>query len=83
MQARTGQRAEDGSGAPGLRGQVASGGESVRTACRGLVGLKHATTVELLPPPGACGAGLAKVRVLDGTYRGRVGCVRADGLRVR
>jgi hypothetical protein len=67
---------------PGLRGEAAYGPEAVRSACSGLVGLKHATTVELLPPPGACGAGLAKVRVLDGTYRGRTGCVRADALRV-
>jgi hypothetical protein len=67
---------------PGLRGEATYGPESVRSACGGLVGLKHATTVELLPPPGACGPGLAKVRVLSGTYRGRTGCVRADGLRV-
>lgn len=68
---------------PGLRGEAASGPDAVRAACAGLVGLKHVTTVELLPPPDACGAGLAKVRVLDGTYRGRIGCVRSDGLRVR
>ncbi len=67
---------------PGLRGHVTSGPEDVRAGCRGVVGLKHATSVELVPPPDACGAGLSKVRVLDGTYRGRIGCVRADGLRV-
>ena len=67
---------------PGLRGEAAYGPESVRSACKGLVGLRHETTVELVPPPGACGVGLVKVRVLSGTYRGRTGCVRADGLRV-
>lgn len=67
---------------PGLRGKAAYGPPSVGTVCDGLVGLKHATTVELLPPPGACGAGLARVRVRDGAYRGRTGCVRADALRV-
>jgi hypothetical protein len=36
-----------------------------------------------MPPPGACGQGLQRVRVLDGAYRGRIGCVRADALRVR
>jgi hypothetical protein len=72
-----------GAGAPpGLRGEAASGPEAVRAACRGVVGLKHETTVELLPPPGACGAGFVKVQVLDGGYRGRTGCVRADALRV-
>src|SRR5262245_57388293 len=65
---------------PGLRGEAAYGPESVRSACKGLVGLKHATTVELVPPPEACGVGLVRVRVLSGTYRGRTGCVRADGL---
>jgi hypothetical protein len=84
-------RAQPGEGAapapgagkpPGLRAEAAYGAEAVRSACRGLVGLKHATTVELLPPPDACGAGLAKVRVLNGTYRGRIGCVRADALRM-
>ena len=80
-----GAAAAPGPGAPtppGLRGEATYGPEAVRAACGGLVGLKHATTVELLPPPDACGAGLAKVRVLDGTYRGRIGCVRADALRV-
>lgn len=67
---------------PGLRGDAAYGPQSVGTACDGLVGLKHATTVELVPPPGACGAGLAHVRVREGAYRGRTGCVRADSLRV-
>ena len=67
---------------PGLRGEVAYGPQSVGTACNGLVGLKHETTVELVPPPGACGAGNANVRVRDGAYRGRTGCVRADALRV-
>ena len=67
---------------PGLRGEAAYGPQSVATACSGLVGLKHETSVELVPPPGACGAGIANVRVLDGAYRGRTGCVRADALRV-
>ncbi len=64
------------------RGGAAVGGDGVRDACRGVVGLKHGTGVELQPPPGECGAGLAKVLVRDGVYRGRIGCVRADGLRV-
>jgi len=67
---------------PGVRGEVAYGPQSVATACNGLVGLKHQTTVELVPPPGACGPGNANVRVRDGAYRGRTGCVRADALRV-
>src|SRR5262245_48382486 len=67
---------------PGLRGEAAYGPESVRSACKGLIGLKHETTVELVPPPGACGVGLVRVRVVSGTYRGRTGCVRADALRV-
>lgn len=67
---------------PGVRGEAAYGPEVVRAACRGVVGLRHATTVELIPPPEACGAGLVRVRVLDGTFRGRMGCVRAGDLRV-
>lgn len=53
-----------------------------RAVCGHFVGLRHGTRVEFMPPPGSCGEGLQKVRVLDGTYRGRIGCVRADALRV-
>jgi len=58
-------------------------GGAERAACSGVASLRHGTTVELVPPPGACGAGFTKVRVLDGAHSGRIGCVRSDPLRVQ
>jgi len=57
-------------------------GGAVRAACTGIVSLRHGTAVELVPPPGACGEGFSRVRVLDGAHRGRIGCVRSDPLRL-
>lgn len=59
---------------------MANPGASGVTACTAPVRLRHDTTVELLPPPGACGDGYRKVRVLDGPYRGRIGCARGAAL---
>jgi hypothetical protein len=56
---------------------------ALRELCRGAVPLRHGTQVELEPPPGACGETLVRVRVVDGTYRGRVGCVRPAALRAK
>jgi hypothetical protein len=77
-------RAREAGGSGGAaKGAAESPDAALRAACGGGVGLRHGTAVEFMPPPGACGEGLQKVRVLDGTYRGRIGCVRSDALRVR
>jgi hypothetical protein len=74
----------DGSakGTDGTAKPSASPDAALRARCGRVVGLRHGTKVEFMPPPGACGQGLQRVRVLDGAYRGRIGCVRADALRV-
>jgi hypothetical protein len=84
--AETGGRArEPGStaapAAPGKAPQTVDA--ALRATCPGTVPLRHGTKVELATPPGACGDTLVAVRVLDGTYRGRLGCVRRSGLRVQ
>jgi len=78
MASAQGKQGESKAKTPGVTTDAAG-----RAVCGRFVGLRHGTQVEFMPPPGACGEGLQKVRVLDGTYRGRIGCVRADALRVR